>query len=124
MSSIAHNITIDCADPWQLGQFWAAVTGHALSDEDQPGDPEALIQIPGATPLLFVRVPDAKTVKNRLHLDLTPTDRTRDEEVERVIGLGATVLADRRNADGSGWVTLADPEGNEFCVVRSEAERH
>jgi hypothetical protein len=68
-------------------------------------------------------VPEGKAVKNRLHLDLTPTDRTREEEVERVIGLGATVHQDLRTEDGGGWVTLLDPEGNEFCVLRSEAER-
>lgn len=123
MSSIAHNIAIDCADPYELAKFWTGVTGHPVHDDDQPGDPEALIDIPGATPLLFIRVPEEKQVKNRLHLDLMPTDRTRDEEIERVVGLGATVLADHRNDDGTGHVTLADPEGNEFCVVRSQAER-
>jgi hypothetical protein len=65
----------------------------------------------------------AKHGKNRLHLDLVPTDRTRDEEIERVLGLGATEVADRRNPDGTGWMVLADPEGNEFCIVRSDAER-
>ncbi len=59
----------------------------------------------------------------RIHFDLEPTDRTREEEVARVVGLGATQLADRRNPDGSGWVVLADPEGNEFCILRSAAER-
>ena len=68
-------------------------------------------------------MPEAKTVKNRVHLDLTPTDRTRDEEVERLLGIGATLVADHRRPDGTGWVVLADPEGNEFCVERSTAER-
>jgi predicted enzyme related to lactoylglutathione lyase len=62
-------------------------------------------------------VPDTKQVKNRVHLDLRPADRTRDEEVERVVGLGAKFLADFRRPDGGGWVTLADPEGNEFCIL-------
>ena len=57
-------------------------------------------------------------LKNRIHFDLRPTDGTRDEEVERVLGLGATVVADRRRDDGSGWFTLADPEGNEFCILQ------
>ncbi|MCI0687970.1 MAG: hypothetical protein L0Y54_12130 [Sporichthyaceae bacterium] len=62
-------------------------------------------------------------MKNRMHLDLQPQDRTRDEEVERVIGLGATLVDDHRKPDGTGWVVLADREGNEFCVERSAAER-
>jgi predicted enzyme related to lactoylglutathione lyase len=61
-------------------------------------------------------------VKNRLHLCLQP-DIPRDEEVERLLGLGATLADDRRNADGTGWAVLTDPEGNEFCVLRSAAER-
>ncbi len=73
--------------------------------------------------LLFIRVPEAKVVKNRVHLDVRPDEGTRDEEVERLLALGATVLADRRRPDGTGWVVLADPEGNEFCVERSAAER-
>jgi hypothetical protein len=73
--------------------------------------------------MLFQRVPEGKTVKNRVHLDLQPTDRTRDEEVERLLGLGASLVADHRRPDGTGWATLADPEGNEFCVERGVAER-
>jgi Glyoxalase-like domain len=68
-------------------------------------------------------VPEAKTVKNRVHLDWAPTDRTRDAEVERLLGLGATLHEDHRTAEGAGWVTLKDPEGNEFCIERSDAER-
>ena len=68
-------------------------------------------------------MPEPKTVKNRVHLDLEPTDRTRDEEVERLLKIGATLVADHRRPDGTGWVVLADPEGNEFCVERSAAER-
>ena len=73
--------------------------------------------------LLFIQVPEGKSGKNRVHLDLQPQDRTRDEEIERLLTFGATLLDDRRNADGTGWATLADPEGNEFCVERSAAER-
>ncbi|GHH28703.1 hypothetical protein GCM10017774_03330 [Lentzea cavernae] len=72
--------------------------------------------------LFFNQVPEPKTVKNRLHLCLRP-DTTRDEEVERLLGLGATLVGDHRNPDGTGWAILADPEGNEFCVLRSESER-
>ena len=55
-----------------------------------------------------------------MHLDLRPVDRTREEEVDRLIALGARQLTDHRRADGSGWITLADPEGNEFCVLSRE----
>jgi hypothetical protein len=68
-----------------------------------------------------MRVPEAKQVKNRVHLDLTPdssTPQARDAEIERVIALGATLVDDHRRPDGKGWVVLADPEGNEFCIER------
>ncbi|MFF8261847.1 VOC family protein [Streptomyces virginiae] len=122
MASLVRHITVDCSDAYGLGQFWAAVLDGSLADDDFPGDPEALVRAPGST-LLFVTVPDAKSVKNRVHVDLQPQDRTRDEEVERIVALGATVVGDHRRPDGTGWVTLADPEGNEFCVERSAAER-
>ncbi len=77
----------------------------------------------GSQRLLFIQVPDAKQVKNRLHLDLKPAESTRERELERLLGLGAREVADRRRPDGSGWVVLADPEGNEFCILRSDAER-
>ncbi|RKR90960.1 putative enzyme related to lactoylglutathione lyase [Micromonospora pisi] len=125
MSSRIRHITVDCADTYTLAGFWAEALGYPRSDDDHPGDPEALAQAPdGAGPsLLFIQVPEGKAVKNRLHLDLQPGDRTRDEEVVRLIGLGATQVADHRRPDGTGWVLLADPEGNEFCVERSAAER-
>ncbi|WP_405678889.1 VOC family protein [Streptomyces sp. NBC_00868] len=122
MASLIRHITFDCSDAYSLGQFWAAALDGSLADDDFPGDPEALVTAPGMA-LLLVTVPDPKTIKNRVHMDLQPQDRTRDEEVERILALGATVFGDHRNADGTGWVTLADPEGNEFCVERSAAER-
>lgn len=126
MSSLIHNITIDCADPYRLATFWSQVTGYQEdpTNPNEPGDPEALLVSPGGGPgLLFIPVPEGKTVKNRVHLDLRPIDRTRDEEVERVLALGATFVADHRRPDGTGWAVLADPEGNEFCIERSAAER-
>ncbi|MFF8603035.1 VOC family protein [Streptomyces sp. NPDC015232] len=122
MSSLVRHVTIDCSDAYALASFWAGVLDATLSEDDRPGDPEALLETPGAG-LLFIRVPEKKTVKNRVHLDLQPQDRTRDEEVERVLALGATLVDDQRRPDGTGWVVLADPEGNEFCVERSKAER-
>ncbi|WP_406380703.1 VOC family protein [Streptomyces sp. NBC_01618] len=122
MTSLVRHITIDCADAYELAGFWSGVLGAPLSDEDAPGDPEALVETPGAA-LLFISVPEPKSTKNRLHLDIQPQDRTRDEEVERLLGLGATLVADHRKPNGRGWATLADPEGNEFCVECSAAER-
>ncbi len=95
-------------------------------DPNLPGHEECAIRSPETGHmLLFIEVPDAKQVKNRVHLDLRPTDLTRDEEVERLLAIGATHLADHREirGDGTGWVTLADPDGNEFCVLRSHRER-
>lgn len=118
-SAIRHT-TIDCADAYGLASFWSEVLGLPMHEDDKPGDPEALIEGAG---LLFVTVPEAKTLKNRVHFDLQPQDRRRDEEVERLLALGATLVDDRRNPDGTGWAVLTDPEGNEFCVERSAAER-
>jgi predicted enzyme related to lactoylglutathione lyase len=122
MSSLVHHITVDCADPYRLATFWSQILEAPLGPDDVPGDPEVLVDAPGVG-LLFIQVPEPKTVKNRLHLDLRPQDRPRDEEIERVLKAGAVVVDDQRNPDGTGWAVMADPEGNEFCVVRSAAER-
>jgi catechol 2,3-dioxygenase-like lactoylglutathione lyase family enzyme len=124
MSSIIRHITIDCANPYQLASYWAGVLGRELDPEDEPGDDDALVALGDAVPgLLFVRVPEVKTVKNRIHFDLQPQDRTRDEEIDRLIALGATRVDDRRTPNGRGWMVLADPEGNELCVELSASER-
>ncbi|ALC22602.1 VOC family protein [Streptomyces pristinaespiralis] len=122
MGSLVRHITIDCSDAYRLATFWAAVLDAKVSDEDAPGDPEALVESANGA-LLFVTVPEKKSVKNRVHLDIVPAEGTRDEEVERLLALGATLVGDHRVPDGRGWVTLADPEGNEFCVERGAAER-
>ena len=122
MPSDVLNIAFDCSDPYQLAMFWSQVTGCPLSDDDQPGDPEASVVLRNGTNLWFNRVPEPKTVKNRVHLCLRP-QVLRDAEVVRLLECGATMVADRRKPDGSGWAVLADPEGNEFCVLRSSAER-
>jgi len=122
MTSRIRHTTIDCADAYRLACFWAQVLGGSLAEDDLPGDPEATVTAAGAA-LLFLTVPEAKAGKNRMHLDLQPQDLSRDEEVERLLALGATLVADHRRADGTGWATLADIEGNEFCVERSAAER-
>jgi hypothetical protein len=121
-----RNITVDCADPYLLATFWSQATGWLEDPDDpnRPGDPEGrIVTSHGGISMLFVPVPEGKSGKNRLHLDLVPVERTRDEEVERLLGLGAAQVADRRRPDGTGWVVMADPEGNEFCVERGLAER-
>ncbi|WP_455432894.1 VOC family protein [Streptosporangium soli] len=119
-------MTIDARRPYELAQWWSRVTGWTI-DGDEPGDEEvALVSPEGQPNLLFIQVPEDKTVKNRLHLDLWPLDdTTRDDEIARMIALGAEPYEDHREPDGlrRGWMTLLDPEGNEFCVVRGEAER-
>jgi predicted enzyme related to lactoylglutathione lyase len=122
MTSTVHHITIDCADAYELAVFWSKVTGHPIHEEDHPGDPEAMVLLPDGPKLLFIAGRDTKVVKNRVHLDLQPAT-TRDEEVARLLAIGATQVDDQRRPDGTGWVVLADPEGNEFCVERSASER-
>lgn len=122
MTSLIRHTTIDCTDAYRLAGFWAQVLDGTPAEDDLPGDPEATVTARGGA-LLFVTVPDTKAGKNRVHLDLQPPDRSRDEEVERLLALGTTLVADHRRAGGAGWVTPADIEGNEFCVERSAAER-
>jgi hypothetical protein len=119
-----RTITFDCTDPYLLAGFWSQVTGYREDPQNtnHPDDPEGLLVAPdGSASLLFIRVPEGKRVKNRVHLDLTPADpapESRDAEMRRITALGATLAADHRRPDGTGWVVLADPEGNEFCVER------
>jgi hypothetical protein len=119
-----RTITVDCTDWHPLVQFWEQLTDFA-EDPENPNsadDPEGLLVSPSGLALLFIPVPEAKQGKNRVHLDLQPVDCTRDEQLQRALDLGATVVADHRKPDGRGWVTVADPEGNELCIERSAAE--
>ncbi len=118
-----HSITFDCSDARALATFWQALTGWNVYYDD---DPEVVLapSFPyDGTQLLFIPVPEGKTAKNRIHLDLSPDGATRDEAVETAVAAGATVVGDHREDDGSGWVTLTDPEGNEFCIERGVQER-
>ena len=127
MGSRLTEIAVDCHDPVALAQFWTAALGyHVVRSEDgqveigpwerEPADLADRVRRAPTTPtLVFATVPEGKTVKNRLHLDLRPVGCSHAEEVERLIRLGA-----RRADIGQGqvpWVVLADPEGNEFCVL-------
>jgi hypothetical protein len=127
MGSRLTELVVDCRDPVALAAFWAAALDyHVVRSEagqveiapwerEPPDLAERIRQAPSVPTLVFVTVPEPKTVKNRLHLDLRPSDGSYQAEVERLIGLGA-----RRADIGQGevpWGVLADPEGNEFCVL-------
>ena len=122
MVSRFTELCIDSTNPRELARFWAEVLGWRIENEADDEDEIELVDPDGGKPtLLFVRVPEAKTVKNRLHIDVNARDREQAEEVERLLGLGAT-LADVGQGDDVTWVVMADPEGNEFCVLRSRVE--
>jgi hypothetical protein len=115
MALTAHMATIDCADPRGLAKFWIEAAGYIV--EWDGGDGEYVVLAPGSGDGLRLglqRVPEAKAGKNRLHLDWTATDR--GAEVERLVGLGATVV-DEHDLGGLAWTVLTDPVGNEFCVA-------
>ncbi|MFI1991924.1 VOC family protein [Actinoplanes sp. NPDC020271] len=123
MTSIIRNVSFDCADPYVLAVFWSEVVSHPIGPEFAPGDREVVIAPPGGPRLYFQAVPESKTVKNRVHVCLQSPDLGRDAEVDRLVALGAAVLADHRTPDGGGWVVLQDPAGNEFCLTRAGSER-
>ena len=132
VTAFVSHTSIDCADAYTLSTWWKPVLGYTDLDGDsnEPGDEECMIHDPRTGHrLLFIEVPDAAEAKqrcgkNRLHLDLRPRERARDEELQVLLTHGATTVADLRDTwgPGTGWVVLADPEGNEFCILRSEAE--
>jgi catechol 2,3-dioxygenase-like lactoylglutathione lyase family enzyme len=110
-----EQVVVDARDPRALGRWWQEALGWDVVDDGEEYEIRARPdRLPG---LLFIGVPESKTVKNRLHLDFRPDDR--DAEVERLLALGAT-WCDVGQGDVS-WVVLADPEGNEFCVLSSRS---
>ena len=140
---MALQVTFDCADPHAQARFWAVATDFQVDDHHDmigelieaghvPADSEDIVEIDGrrawrdyaaigagdqadGNRLLFQRVAEGKTAKNRVHLDLHPGEGKRDELVKTLLGLGAKHLWDGQQGPLS-WVTLADPEGNELCV--------
>lgn len=126
MASRVSHTTFNCTNAFELSEWWKAVLGYVdiTDDPNQPADELCMIHDPDTGHrLLFIEVSHLQNPEGRVHLDLTPTDRRRDDEVDRVLALGASWVADRRNDDGTGWAVLADPSGNHFCVVRSDDER-
>jgi Glyoxalase-like domain len=115
MTSRVGDIIVDCNDAELLASFWCGVLGYRIFARDDTG-----VAIRGATvspDILFIRVNEPKTTKNRLHFDVCPTDRGQEEELARLLDLGAR----RSSITGSGsWVVLEDPEGNEFCLMSKQ----
>ncbi|GAB96403.1 catechol 2,3-dioxygenase-like lactoylglutathione lyase family enzyme [Kineosphaera limosa] len=122
MTATPRTITFDCADPAAQVRFWSGVTGRPV-DTLPEGTPAQFVGAIGMWPrsndlaYLFLAVPEGKTAKNRMHLDLECADRS--AEVERLVALGATHVSDHSEF-GITWTVLRDPEGNEFCL----AEHH
>jgi hypothetical protein len=135
MASRLTEISLDCHDPDLLADFWTAALDWVVLDREpglvEVGPPRAIDQAlldavrtgPVPPTMFLAAVPEGKVVKNRMHLDLSPVDRSRDEEVARLEALGAT-RADVGQTGEESWVVMADPEGNEFCVLRSLAPGH
>jgi hypothetical protein len=127
MTSRFTELTIDCHDPEMLADFWCAALGYTrietTANEVEIAAYEPTVEgvrgAPGPATILFIRVPDDKQAKNRMHLDISPIDASRDEEVERLVALGAQHIDIGQGTQS--WVVLADPEGNEFCVLRTLA---
>jgi len=125
MTSRFTELVVDAHDVRAVADFWCSVLGYRVLDQtdeyveigDREVAPEAARQGPVPPTIVVVPVPEDKTVKNRVHIDVSPIDRSQEEEVERLVGLGA-----RRIDIGQGdvsWIVMADPEDNEFCVLRS-----
>jgi hypothetical protein len=121
MANRITTVVVDCAEPGRLAEFWCAVLGYEVVGRE---DDDVEIGPPGQAPkgpvptLLFQRVPDPTPGKNTLHLDLNATDRDQDAELQRLLDLGARP-ADVGQTGEESWRVLADPEGNEFCLLRS-----
>jgi hypothetical protein len=121
MTSYVSHTTVDCSDAYALSRWWQGVLDYVENPDDPnlPGHEECMISSrDGKHHILFIEVPDTKQVKNRIHFDLRPVEGARDDELARLLGLGAVEVQDLRLPDGRGWMVLADPEGNEFCILR------
>ena len=128
MTSYISHTTIDCHNAYELSEWWKPVVGYVdiEGDPNLPGHEECMIRDPETGhQVLFIEVPDETLPAKRIHFDLRPRNGgTRDEELARLLAHGATEVLDTRGkwGPGTGWMVLADPEGNEFCILRSEQE--
>ncbi|MFC4942311.1 VOC family protein [Pseudonocardia sp. GCM10023141] len=119
MTITLTSITLDCDDAQAVATFWSAALGRTVNDGASREFASIGYGRGSETPAwLFLRVPEGKSAKNRMHVDLTATDR--EAEVERLVGLGAQRVGDVAEW-GHKWTVLQDPEGNEFCVAEQQA---
>ena len=116
MAASLTEICIDCNDPKKVAEFWCAVLGWPMQQQDDYYWTSATGGYDVRPFLVFAPVSEVKTVKDRIHLDVSPTGCDQAEELERLLSLGAT-RADVGQGDDVGWIVLADPEGNEFCLL-------
>jgi predicted enzyme related to lactoylglutathione lyase len=110
-------IVIDCHDPAELAGFWKEMLGGSIEPRTQSPEWVALNDVPGLGILAFQRVPEAKTIKNRLHIDVDVTDIA--SSVEAAVALGAVTVGDVVEEPTNRFQVMRDPEGNEFCFVTS-----
>jgi hypothetical protein len=125
VTSFISHTTVNALDAYTQSRWWQQVLDYVEDPDDpnEPGHEECMISSrDGRHHILFIEVPDKKQIRNRVHFDLRPVEGSRDDELARLLGLGAVQVEDLRNPDGTGWVVLADPEGNEFCILRSRGE--
>jgi len=138
MVSRFSELVVDCRDPKELAAFWCAVLDYHVVDEDPSGQAveigprdlpigddfvewrRRLRAAPSAPTIIFIVVPEAKTVKNRLHIDVSPVEGSPEDEAARLRALGAT-NADVGQSPDARWIVMRDPEGNEFCILRTLA---
>jgi len=113
VASFIKFVTFDCVDPIGLSQFWSEVTGYVPVEVRDDFAALAAPDERGVRGILFWKVPEPKTSKNRMHVDLA--SKNGDAEIERLVNLGATRF-ERCEGNGASWTVMHDPEGNEFCL--------
>ena len=117
MSLSVSAITFDCANAADLAEFWSTALDRPIERKGDMAASEFFAMIPGdggVPTMMFIQVPEGKTAKNRMHLDLGAVDRA--AEVDRLVELGASIVHEKQEF-GFSWTTLTDPEGNEFCIA-------
>ena len=113
MTAFIKYVTFDCADPRRLAAFWSEVTGYVSLIQRDDFAALAAPDERGVRGILFWQVPEPKRAKSRMHVDLASKEP--ETEMQRLVGLGATIV-EQREGNGTSWTVMLDPEGNEFCI--------